>query len=101
MSQPVAGQVEMDLAGVVPQFEFPGGGQIDLEDVIICPMGTSVFGTWQPISTAPTGIWILTYSQDGVIRVAMWIKGAIQEPTHWMPLQPPLVRQSMRRPRRN
>ena len=37
------------------------------------------------MSTAPTGTWILTYSQDGVIR-AMWIKGAIQEPTHWMPL---------------
>jgi Protein of unknown function (DUF551) len=56
---------------------------------MICPMGTSEFGTWQPISTAPTGTWILTYSQDGVIRVAMWIKGAIQEPTHWMPLPPP------------
>jgi len=52
-------------------------------------MGTSAFGTWQPISTAPTGTWILTYSQDGVIRVAMWIKGAMQEPTHWMPLPPP------------
>ena len=44
-------------------------------------MGTSAFGTWQPISTAPTGTWIQTYSQDGVIRVAMWIKGAMQE-TH-------------------
>jgi hypothetical protein len=53
-------------------------------------MGTSAFGTWQPMSTAPTdGTWILTYSQDGVIRVAMWIEGAIHEPTHWMPLPPP------------
>ena len=49
------------------------------------PMGS----TWQPMSTAPTGTWILTYSQDGTIRVAMWIKGAINEPTHWMPLPPP------------
>ncbi len=52
-------------------------------------MGTPVFGAWQPMSTAPTGTWILTYSQDGVIRVAMWIEGAIHEPTYWMPLPPP------------
>ena len=52
-------------------------------------MATSVFGTWQPMSTAPTGTWILTYSPDGVIRVAMWIEGAIHRPTHWMPLPPP------------
>ena len=53
------------------------------------PMGTSVFGTWQLMNIAPTGTSILTYSQDGAIRVAMWIKRAINEPTHWMPLPPP------------
>jgi hypothetical protein len=53
------------------------------------PCTTRSLGAWQPISTAPAGTWILTYSQDGVIRVAMWIKGAMQEPTHWMPLPPP------------